>query len=272
MTVRPCSLKAASNRWVGWGGGGCWTRVARQQIATEIQYNWIHTIRKLLFARTARKHKLDWLPASQELRRDSPEAHHSVQTWQTYTRADIVKTERCLTCLQNRGGTQREAKVQGSKCHGVTATQELRTDSQGLYRNDAALCEGTAPINPIPDPHLASGADIRSIPGSRPQGSVYVHIHSSCAGARARLGFDTATARRQRTGRAVQQDAETLWLSATLWSVACPPSAKPWKRHPPYSGTPSLAHGTAVGGAEVCWPQRTGGGRPKPPLTARNRP
>ena len=33
------------------------TWVVRQQIATEIQYNWIHTIRKLLFARTARKHK-----------------------------------------------------------------------------------------------------------------------------------------------------------------------------------------------------------------------
>ena len=31
--------------------------MVRQQIATEIQYNWIHTIRKLLFARTARKHK-----------------------------------------------------------------------------------------------------------------------------------------------------------------------------------------------------------------------
>ena len=36
-----------------------WTRVARQQIATEVQYNLIHTIRKLLFARTARKHTSD---------------------------------------------------------------------------------------------------------------------------------------------------------------------------------------------------------------------
>ena len=39
MTVRPCSLKAASNRW---GGGVCWTRVVRQQIATE--YNTIQYI------------------------------------------------------------------------------------------------------------------------------------------------------------------------------------------------------------------------------------
>ena len=49
MTVRPCSLKAASNRWWGGGGGACWTRVVRQQIATEyntIQYN---TIQYILF-------------------------------------------------------------------------------------------------------------------------------------------------------------------------------------------------------------------------------
>ena len=32
--------------------------MVQQQIATEIQYNWIHTIRKLLFAHNARKHKL----------------------------------------------------------------------------------------------------------------------------------------------------------------------------------------------------------------------
>ena len=61
MTVRPCSLKAASNRW--WGGGGAgpvgpgWSG-NKLQLST-IRYNTVHTIRKLLFARTARKHKFD---------------------------------------------------------------------------------------------------------------------------------------------------------------------------------------------------------------------
>ena len=58
MTVRPCSLKAASNRWGGEGGavGPGWPG-NKLQLNT-IQYNTLHTIRKLLFARTARKHKV----------------------------------------------------------------------------------------------------------------------------------------------------------------------------------------------------------------------
>ena len=39
------------------GGGGFWTGMARERIATEVQYNLIHTIQKLLFAHTARQHK-----------------------------------------------------------------------------------------------------------------------------------------------------------------------------------------------------------------------
>ena len=58
MTVRPCSLKAASNRWGGGGAGpvGPGWSGNKLQLST-IQYNTLHTIRKLLFARTARKHK-----------------------------------------------------------------------------------------------------------------------------------------------------------------------------------------------------------------------
>ena len=71
MTVRPCSLKAASNRWGGGAGpvGPGWSG-NKLQLNT-IQYNTpggtLHTIRKLLFARTARKHKFSAIAVQSRL-------------------------------------------------------------------------------------------------------------------------------------------------------------------------------------------------------------